>query len=353
MQTAFGNSSAAAFQIHFAPSATTTCRFAAANPNRSAARQSHRANADGSASTSLDAALSIAAVCRAEPASRSGRPVFAFRRSAVWNTATLASRVFDGRPSSPVPASRRATGTPVPSGLQHIVSAGASRNAGSASSHAVISRPTCFEARSARFAVASTPASRPRRAAAFSKLASAARSASPQRRRRSPHAVPPRDAQLLVQNVPPALRAPARPVAAPQRQRAEQRQRRRRARAAPDHRRAASPARRRPGFRVQRRQTLRKPRRRAAKQRAPQVQLELPEPPPAAQNLPAKLPELRRRRQQAENLLPGKAHASLRSSASRANMPSVIAIPFAVVVDTLSVTGNRDDSPNPARSPAH
>ena len=185
MQTAFGNSSAAAFQIHFAPSATTTCRFAAANPNRSAARQSRRANADGSASTSLDAALSaalsIAAVCRAEPASRSGRPVFGFRHSAVWNTATFASRVFDGRPSSAVPASRRTTGTPVPSGLQHIVSAGASRNAGAASSHAVISRPTCFAARSARFAVATTPASRPRRAAAFSKLASAARSASAHR----------------------------------------------------------------------------------------------------------------------------------------------------------------------------
>ena len=141
-------------------------------------RASRRANADGSASTSLNAALSTAAVCRAEPASRSGRPVRGFRRSAVWNTATFASRVLDGRPSSPVPAFRRTAGTPVPSGLRHIVSAGASPRAGSASSHVVISRPTCFAARSARFAVASTPASRPRGAAAFSKLASDASSAS-------------------------------------------------------------------------------------------------------------------------------------------------------------------------------
>ena len=152
------------------------CRFAAANPNRSAARQSRRANADGSASTSLDAALSIPAVRRAEPASRSGRPVFGFRRSAVWNTATFPSRVFDGRPSSAVPASRRTTGTPVPSGLQYIVSAGASRSVGAVPRRDL--PPTCFAARSARFAVATTPASRPRRAAAFSKLASDASSAS-------------------------------------------------------------------------------------------------------------------------------------------------------------------------------
>ena len=95
----------------------------------------------------------------------------------MWNTATFASRVFDGLPSSPVPASRRTTGTPVPSGLQYIVSAGASTSAAAASSHAAISRPTCFAQRSARFAVAAAPASRPRRAAAFAKLVSAASSA--------------------------------------------------------------------------------------------------------------------------------------------------------------------------------
>ena len=42
----------------------------------------------------------------------------------------------------------------------------------------MISRPTCFAARSARFAVATTPASRPNSAAAFAKLASDASSAS-------------------------------------------------------------------------------------------------------------------------------------------------------------------------------
>ena len=133
MQTAFGNSSATVFQIHFAPSPTTTCRCAAANPNRCAARHSRCANGDGCGSASFDRALSIAAVCRAEPASRSGRPVLGFR-AAVWNTATFASRVFAGWPSSPAPASRRTIGTPVPSGLQYIVSAGASASPGDASS---------------------------------------------------------------------------------------------------------------------------------------------------------------------------------------------------------------------------
>ena len=91
MRMAFGNSSAAVFQIHFAPSPISTCRFAAANPNRRAARKSRSANGDGIGSTSFDRALSIAAVCRAEPASRSGKPVFGSLRSAVWNTATFAS----------------------------------------------------------------------------------------------------------------------------------------------------------------------------------------------------------------------------------------------------------------------
>ena len=34
---------------------------------------------------------------------RTGKPVFGSLRSAVWNTATFASRVFDGLPSFPFP----------------------------------------------------------------------------------------------------------------------------------------------------------------------------------------------------------------------------------------------------------
>ena len=98
MRMAFGNSSAAVFQIHLAPSPITTCRFAAANPNRFAARQRRSANGDSFGSASFDRALSIAAVWRAEPASRSGSPVFGLLRSAVRNTATFASLVFDGLP---------------------------------------------------------------------------------------------------------------------------------------------------------------------------------------------------------------------------------------------------------------
>ena len=48
-----------------------------------------------------------------------------------------------------------------------------------------------------------------------------------------------------------------------------------------------------------------------------------------------------------------KRAAAFSKLASRANMPSVIAIPFAAVVDTLSLLGNRDDSPNPLAAPAH
>ena len=96
----------------------------------------------------------------------------------MWNTATFASRVFAGWPSSPVPASRRTMGTPVPSGLQYIVSAGASASPGADRSHAAISRPACFAVRSARFAVAQPPACRPRLSAAFAKLFSDASSAS-------------------------------------------------------------------------------------------------------------------------------------------------------------------------------
>ncbi len=172
MQIAFGNSSATVFQIHFAPSAITTCRFARANPNRTAARHRRLANGDGSGSASFDPALSIAAECRAEPASRFGRPVFASLPSAVYSVATFASRVFDGLPSSAVPGSRRTIGTPVPSGQQYMVSAGASPSAGADSFHAAISRPACFAPRSARFAVTGTPASRASRSAAFAKLLS-------------------------------------------------------------------------------------------------------------------------------------------------------------------------------------
>ena len=61
ISTAPGNSSATTFQIHFAPSATTTLRFARTNPNSDAASHVRRANADGSESVSFDSALSIAA----------------------------------------------------------------------------------------------------------------------------------------------------------------------------------------------------------------------------------------------------------------------------------------------------
>ena len=84
----------------------------------------------------------------------------------MWNTATFASRVFIGWPS-PVPASRSTIGTPVPSALRYIVSAGASANAGADRSHAAISRPTCF-------AATPTPHSRPRLSAASSNTARSA-----------------------------------------------------------------------------------------------------------------------------------------------------------------------------------
>ena len=81
--------------------------------------------------------------------------------------------------------------------------------------------------------------------------------------------------------------------------------------------------------------------------RTPQVQLELLETRP-----PRSVPRQRCRNSGDDDssrptASDRNAHSSLRSSASRTNIPSVIAIPFAAVVDTLSVTGNRDDSPNP------
>ena len=109
------------FQIHFAPSPMATRRFALAKPNSFAARQTRPPNGDGSGSASRDAALSIAADTRTEPAFRCGSPVLLSRPSAVWNVATLASRVFAGPPSPPRPAPRRwlgSTGTPAPSRQQ-------------------------------------------------------------------------------------------------------------------------------------------------------------------------------------------------------------------------------------------
>ena len=50
-------------------------------------------------SMSFDRALSN----RRRVPRRTGKPVFGSLRSAVWNTATFASRVFDGLPSSPFP----------------------------------------------------------------------------------------------------------------------------------------------------------------------------------------------------------------------------------------------------------
>ena len=98
----------------------------------------------------------------------------------MWNTIVFASRVFASPPSRPAPASPRRTGTPVPSGLQHIVSAAASPSTSvaaalspSASSAAAISRPTCRAQRSARFAVAATPATSPNNSAARAQLISA------------------------------------------------------------------------------------------------------------------------------------------------------------------------------------
>ena len=57
-------------------------------------------------------------------------------------------------------------------------STGASASPGADRSHAAISRPACFAVRSAHFAVAQTPACRPRLSAAFAKLFSDASSAS-------------------------------------------------------------------------------------------------------------------------------------------------------------------------------
>ena len=200
-------------------------------------------------------------MCRAEPASRSARPVFGSFRSAVWNTATFASRVFDGLPSSPRPrvAPHHRHARAVRAAVNRLRRRFAQRHR-----RLVPRRDLLPDLLRAALPPASPspppPASRAqtRRRLREARLRRQLRQR-PQRRRRQPRAAPTRDAQRLIQNVQTALRAPARPVAPTQRQPAQQRQRRRRARAAPVHRRAAAPARRRLELRVQLRQNLRCP----------------------------------------------------------------------------------------------
>lgn len=137
----------------------------------------------------------------------------------------------------------------------------------------------------------------------------------------------PRDPQRPVQRAHAVLRAAARPVAAPQLQPAQQRQRRQPTCATPMHPRPAAPARRRIQLAVQ----LRQPPRRAVQQPVAQTRLEVQERAP--------LPSIPRQRSRnagddASSSLTSSArklHRSLRSSASRANIPSVIVIPSAWV----------------------
>ena len=137
---------------------------AAANPERRASRHSRDANADGSASVSRDAALSIAAERRDAPSPERNATIFASRVRALPPSPLRLSEASPGR-----------TGTPVPSIPQHIVSDGASAvSALSDASSDAISEPNRFAARSIHFAFTANPNSPLASRAARSKLASAA-----------------------------------------------------------------------------------------------------------------------------------------------------------------------------------
>ena len=88
-----GRCSAAKFQIHEAPSPSTTRRWARSTPRRCSSRTTRAANGDGSRSMSRLAMLSMAASQDAEPGSRHGWPC-ASCRSADQTVTRFTSRAL-------------------------------------------------------------------------------------------------------------------------------------------------------------------------------------------------------------------------------------------------------------------